>query len=95
MKKAKKIKKAERDEIFILLDKGYSIRSIGRALGRSPNSISYEVRNNSVNGTYNQEKAEKKARRSLRNRRFQWRIALDMVTMRKMLSFQVKMVVVL
>ena len=73
MKKAKKIKKAERDEIFILLDKGYSIRSIGRALGRSPNSISYEVRNNSVNGTYNQEKAEKKARRSLRNRRFQWR----------------------
>jgi IS30 family transposase len=37
MKKVKKLEKAERDEISILLDKGYSIRSIGKALGRSPN----------------------------------------------------------
>jgi IS30 family transposase len=73
MKKAKKIKKAERDEIFILLGKGYSMRSIGRALGRSPNSVSYELKNNSTNGAYNPEKAEKKAWVSLRNRRFQWR----------------------
>ena len=73
MKKAKKIKKAERDEIFILLEKGYSIRSIGRALGRSPNSVSYEIKNNSTNGKYDPDKAEKKARVSLRNRRFQWR----------------------
>jgi len=43
MKKAKKIKKAERDEIFILLQKAYSIRNIAKALGRSPNSVSYEL----------------------------------------------------
>lgn len=73
MRKAKKIKKAERDEIFILLQKRYSIRDIGKALGRSPNSVSYEIKNNSTNGKYDPEKAEKKARKSLRNRRFQWR----------------------
>src|SRR3989344_4914750 len=73
MKKAKKIKKAERDEIFILLEKEYSIRSIGKALGRSPNTVSYEIKNNSTNGKYDPEKADKKARVSLRNRRFQWR----------------------
>ena len=73
MKKATKIKKAERDEIFILLSKRYSIRNIAKVLGRSPNTVSYEIRNNSVNGTYDPEKADKKARVSLRNRRFQWR----------------------
>jgi IS30 family transposase len=73
MKKANKIKKAERDEIFILLEKGYSMRSIAKALGRSPNTVSYEIRNNSTNGKYDPRKAEKKARVSLRNRRFQWR----------------------
>ena len=73
MRKAKKLEKAERDEIFILLSKGYSIRNIAKALGRSPNTVSYEIRNNSVNGIYDPEKADKKARVSLRNRRFQWR----------------------
>lgn len=73
MKKANKIKKAERDEIFILLQKGYSIRSIGKALGRSPNSVSCEIKKNSTNGIYHPGKADKKARLSLRNRRFQWR----------------------
>src|SRR3989338_1484402 len=73
MKKAKKIKKAERDEIFILLQKAYSIRNIAKALGRSPNSVSYEIKNNSTNGKYDPKKADKKARVSLRNRRFQWR----------------------
>jgi len=72
MRKAKKIQKAERDEIYILLSKGYSMRSIGEALGRSPNSISYEIKNNMVNGRYDPKKANDKARLSLRNRRFQW-----------------------
>jgi len=73
MKKATKIKKAERNEIFILLNKKYSIRNIGKALGRSPNTISYEIKNNSTNGKYDPRKAENKARVSLRDRRFQWR----------------------
>ena len=73
MRKAKKLEKAERDEIFILFGKGYSIRNISRVLGRSPNTVSYEIKNNSVNGIYDPRKAESKARVSLRNRRFQWR----------------------
>ena len=73
MRKAKKIKKAERDEIFILLGKAYSIRSIAKALGRSPNTVSYEIKNNSTKGKYDPRKADKKAQVSLRKRRFQWR----------------------
>lgn len=73
MRKAKKLQKAERDEIFILRNKGYSMRNIGRALGRSPNTVSYEIKNNSVNGIYDPKKADKEARVSLRHRRFQWR----------------------
>jgi IS30 family transposase len=72
MKKAEKIKKAERDEIYILLNKKYSIRDIGKVLERSPNSISYEIKNNGTNGIYDPKKAEAKARLSLRMRRFQW-----------------------
>jgi IS30 family transposase len=44
MKKAKKLSHAERDEIEILLGKGYSERAIAEVLCRSPNTISYEVR---------------------------------------------------
>jgi len=72
MKKAKKIQKVERNEIFILLGKKYSMRNIAEALGRSPNTISYEISKNSVNGIYDPEKANSKARVSLRGRRFQW-----------------------
>lgn len=55
------IKKAERLEIDILLDKGYSKRSIAKALNRSPSTISEEINNNSVNGVYNPHKANHKA----------------------------------
>lgn len=72
MKKAKKIKKVERDEIFILFNKGHSMRWIARSMGRSPNCISYEIKNNSTDGIYDPKKAEAKARLSLRKRRFQW-----------------------
>jgi transposase, IS30 family len=72
MKKANKIKKAERDEIYILLGRGYSIRSIAKALGRSPNSISYEIKQNSVGGIYTPKRVDMKAKLSLRSRRFQW-----------------------
>ncbi len=47
MKKAPKLTNAERSEIQILLHKQYSIRAIAKALGRSPNTISYEIKNNS------------------------------------------------
>jgi IS30 family transposase len=72
MKKASKLKKSERSEISILLGRGYSMRSIAKALGRSPNTISYEIKENSTLGVYDPEKAAAKARADLRSRRYQW-----------------------
>lgn len=60
MKKRGKLKRIERLEIKILLDKKYSFRQIARSLGRSPNTISYEVRKNSVCGVYDPNKAQTK-----------------------------------
>lgn len=47
MKKASKLTNNERSEIQILNEKGYTKRSIARALGRSPNTISEEIKRNS------------------------------------------------
>lgn len=64
--------KAERLEIKILLEKKYSMRAIGRAMGRSPNTISYEIKENSVNGEYDPYKAHLKAQVRKKYRRFQY-----------------------
>lgn len=60
-------------EISILLKKEYSFREIGQALGRSPNTIAYEIKNNSTNGTYDPIKASAKARLRKRMSKFQWK----------------------
>lgn len=72
MRKASKLKKSERSEISILLERGYSMRAIGKALNRSPNTISYEVKENSTLGVYDPIKAQAKARVDARKRRYQW-----------------------
>ena len=41
MRKISKLSKTERLEIEILINKGYSIRSIASSLNRSPNTISH------------------------------------------------------
>lgn len=64
---------SERDEIFILWSKGYSIRSIAQSLSRSPNTISYELRQNKTLGIYEPKKAQAKARLRKRMRRLQWK----------------------
>jgi IS30 family transposase len=69
MKKAHDLSRAERLEIGILLGRGYSLRSIARALCRSPNTLSYEVRKNSTRGAYVPLKAHAKARLRKRMRR--------------------------
>lgn len=69
---------AERSEIQILLGKGYSRRKIAGALGRSPNTISREIRVNSVTSDetgeleYIAKKAKPKSRLARRSRRYQW-----------------------
>lgn len=72
MKQKGDLTRAERLEIGILLEKGYSLRSIAREMGRSPNTISYEVRMNSVRGIYSPIKADAKARIRKRMRRLEW-----------------------
>lgn len=72
VKKQKDLSRPERLEIGILLTKEYSQRSIAKALDRSPNTISYEIKENSVNGAYDPVKADAKARLRKRMRRLQW-----------------------
>lgn len=54
-------RKDERNEIAILLKKGYSVRGIAYALERSPSSVSREIARNSVKGRYVSRKAKHKA----------------------------------
>lgn len=62
MKKASKLNDAERCEIDILHSKGYSARSIAKALGRSPNTIANELKHNSYqDGRYVAARAKQKA----------------------------------
>lgn len=73
LKKYIGLSSAERSEIEILLRRNCGIREMARALQRSPNTISREIRTNSVNGEYVAVKAKQKSRASRRSRRYQWR----------------------
>jgi len=73
MRKQGKLTKAERLELMILYEKGYSMRSIAKALERSPNTISYEIKKNSVCGEYKARKAHSKAHVRKRMSKFQWK----------------------
>ena len=60
-KKYEGLSKNDRNEIEALLNRHYGIREIAQVLNRSPNTISYEVRVNSVDGEYVASKAHSKA----------------------------------
>ena len=51
----------ERRKIERAREKGESIRSIAKKLGRSPNSVSYELRKNASRNEYTRSKAQAKA----------------------------------
>ena len=59
--KYKHFSKNNRNELSILLKKGYSMRDIAKVLNKSPSSISREISNNSVSGEYNPAKAQHKS----------------------------------
>jgi len=61
-KKYKHFTQDIRDEISILLKKGYSHRDIAKAIGKNHSSVSREIRNNSTKGIYDPRKAQVKAR---------------------------------
>jgi IS30 family transposase len=74
MIKKNKLTKTERLEIELFLNKKYSMRAVAKMLGRSPNSISYEVTHNSMkNGYYDGKKADAKARLKKRMAKYQSR----------------------
>jgi IS30 family transposase len=60
----------ERSEIGILKAKGYSIRGIATVLGRSPNTVSYELKR--MPSGYKSSVAKIYASTALKNRRTQW-----------------------
>lgn len=55
-------KQSDRDEISILLKKGYSHRDIADAIGKDHSSVSREINNHKTKGVYDPRKAEHKAR---------------------------------
>lgn len=62
MKRASKLSGAERSELQILHEKGYSSRAIAGVLGRSPNTIATELKRNSyTDGRYVAARAKQKA----------------------------------
>lgn len=77
-KKYSGLSDAERSEIEILLSRNCNIREIARSLGRSPNTISREIKVNSVTDEvtgilgYTAAKAKGKSRLARRSRRYQW-----------------------
>ncbi|MFA5838397.1 MAG: helix-turn-helix domain-containing protein [Candidatus Paceibacterota bacterium] len=72
MKNKGDLTRVERFEIRILLDKGYTIRSIAKSMDRGKSTISYEIKHNSVKEVYDPIKAHNKARLRKRMRRLQY-----------------------
>ena len=72
MRKKPKLKLGDRLEIKILLDKGYSMRSIARSMDRGHNTISYEVNINRGKEEYNPQNADIYARTRKKNTRKEW-----------------------
>jgi transposase, IS30 family len=57
----KHLEYCERRSIERCINKGKGVRAIARALGRSPGTISEEIKHGSVNGVYRADRAQKKA----------------------------------
>lgn len=63
--------KAERDELSILLKKGYSRRQIAESLGKDRSSITREINRNKVKGTYEALKADTKSKVRRKSSKYQ------------------------
>lgn len=72
MVKKSKLKRSDRLEIKILLNKGYSFRAIARSMERSHNTIAYEVKMNGGIEEYNPRNANIYARKRRRDTRRSW-----------------------
>jgi len=89
-KKGSQIKRAERLEIAILLNKQYSLRSIAKVLDRSVSSLSDEIRRNSVNGSYDPLKANHKAYVRRKYAKYQGKAINENRELREYISFRLR-----
>lgn len=64
-------KQSDRDEISILLKKGYSHREIAGAIGKDHSSVSREINNRKTRNVYDPRKAQAKARLKRRMSKYQ------------------------
>lgn len=64
-------KQSDRDEISILLKKGYSCREIADVIRKNHSSVSREIKANSARGIYDSRKAQAKARLKRRMSKYQ------------------------
>lgn len=81
----------ERVEIAVLKGKGYSLRSIAKALGRSHSSLSRELRRNEVSGSYEAPKAQHKAYCSRRRSKYQGMKVADHTELEKYIQEKLKL----
>ena len=84
------IKTAERREIAFLKGKEYSIRSIATMLGRSPNTISTEVKENATRGMYDPIKASHKAYVKRKDSKYQGMKVVDDNVVRTYIEEKIK-----
>ena len=73
MQKSKKMSRTERLELEVLLGKGYSLRKIAGVIGRSPNTISYEITHNGGRAGYHARNAHLYAHTRKHLCRYQWK----------------------
>jgi transposase, IS30 family len=74
---------SERNEIYILKSKGYSLRAISRAMNRSVSTISDEISLNQTNGVYDPKKANHKAYVRRKYAKFQGKKIVDTTALQK------------
>lgn len=79
----KHITKPERIEINILLEKGYSVRAIAKAMSRCHTSVSREISNHSVKGKYLPNRAQFQAIADRRQSKYQGMKIEDRPELRK------------
>ncbi len=81
----------ERVEIALLKEKGYSLRRIAKAIGRSHSSLSRELRRNEVSGTYCAPKAEHKAYCARKYSKYQGMKVADHLELEKYIQEKLKL----
>jgi IS30 family transposase len=65
----KRLTEEEREELIVYLNRGVSLRQIGKILGRNASTISREINRNGGRTKYRNVKAQQKAERNKKNKR--------------------------